>query len=56
MIKFKNIIIFKEKENIISKKRIWVLMQDGYLYLGKSLLQLLKIYILKYKFNKHLVG
>lgn len=56
MIKFKNIMIFKTKQNLFNKTSIWVLMQGSYLYLGKSLLQLLKIYILKYKSNKHLVG
>lgn len=48
--------IYREKAGVISKEPVWVIIDSGWLYISKSFLRLLWIYITEYKHNRHLVG
>lgn len=48
--------IFKEKRGIISQNRVWVAIDNQYLYTADTLRKLLWLLITDWKHDRHLAG
>lgn len=48
--------VFKEKAGVISENPVWIMLHDGYIYTGDTLLKLLILVIREYKHDRHMVG
>ncbi len=56
-IKFKGFIFLREKAGVISKNKIWVILDaEGYFYTGETLFRLFKQFLTEFRHDKHLVG
>lgn len=48
--------LLREKPNVISKNKCWVIIDDMYMYCHENLLVVLFQYIFEHNHDKHLVG
>lgn len=56
IIRFHNVVIFKEGAGVISAKPVWIAIIGEYMYISKTFLSLLRTIIKEWKNDSNLVG
>ncbi len=56
ILRFHNVVIFKERAGVIGAESVWVAIIGEYLYISKTFLSLLKTIIKEWKNDSNLVG